>query len=237
MSESAITESPPSEPSVAEKHEEEVIEEIISLIEYLRNSPSSEVSNLTSRVLACLSTKEEKFFHHWKKLLHSGNSSSELSAISGAGEFLSSDKEEFKFYIDSLKSYYEAQGDKEREKIRQTLGIKSSDFSVVSLGAFHVFSPETAFAIIERDCPGHICNIVRSFSDSLLYLSHLPKSERLIQADLFYRNFVEFKNKELVPGLPFLKYSGKEEDFELYRVFLKVCQEFCHAVFIKLMKI
>ena len=229
VSEPSVSEPVPSEPSVADKHEEEVIDEIISIIEYLRNSPSSEVSNLTSRVLSCLSLKHEKFFHHWKKLLHSGNNSSELFAISGAGEFLSSEREEFRFYIDCLKNYYEAQEDKEREKIKQTLGIKSRDFSVVSLGAFHVFSPDTVSAIIERDCPLHICNIIRSFSDSLLYLSDLPKSERLIQGELFYRNFVDFKNKKLLPGLPFFKYSGKEEDFELYRVFLKVCQEFCHA--------
>ncbi|MEQ8192123.1 MAG: hypothetical protein ABRQ39_29435, partial [Candidatus Eremiobacterota bacterium] len=222
-SESAVTE------SVMKKHEEEFIKEIIGIIEYLRNSPSSEVSNFTSRVLACLSLKHEKFLEHWKKLLHSGNISSELSAISGAGEFLFSEREELKFYVDCLKKYYEEQEDKEREKIRQALGIKSRDFSVVSLGAFHVFSPETASAIIERDSPAHICNIIRSFSDSLLYLSHLPKSERLIQGEIFYRTFVEFKNKKLLPGLPFLKYSRKEEDFETYRVFLHVCQEFCHA--------
>ena len=216
---------------ITEKKSKKISYEILDIIKELEGDNSSSIQYLTATTLASLALQSDIFLNYWKKLLKSGNQGKEYIAIAGAGELLSSKKDDIKKITTALKNYYEAPtGGKGIKKLKKSLEIKLKDPALLlsPLGAYQVNYPHIAEKVIKRDFSSKSCaiNILKSFSYSLIYINTADKKERLKKAEKIYDRFLSLKEKLITPHLYLLKFSESPVDYEIFMTYFQVCHDF-----------
>ncbi|OQA17772.1 MAG: hypothetical protein BWY64_01892 [bacterium ADurb.Bin363] len=211
---------------------EEILRGILNVIKELTEDPSLEVVLAASKTFSSIIVENNYAKEEWKNLLK--NQKTEFIALAGAGEFLRSDNLELTLLTDYLKAYYEEEDlEKALKNLQKVMNIntRKREVFLIPLGIFHIVHPDIVIKVIERDFSEDHCfvNIIRSFSEALLYLNHLPRTEGSEKVEVIFRQLVELKNKKILPLLPLLKFSSDIRDYSIYEALLDVLKEFCYS--------